>query len=156
MNIHKILNTNIYSDIHLCHILCTNILGHSLVEIFWYKYIRIFLRVKMFTNVTLWYNTIQYKLYILKSLFSGWGGSFHPWLRNCEGLLKFRTTFTGGLARGGMGTRRYCLRQITIYIPAHELLPQRTPLSIFTFKDKWNIFCRMSLINHSGFYQNKT
>ena len=58
--IRTILNTNIYSDIHLCHILYTNILGHSLVEIFWYKYIRIFLGVKMFMNVTLWYNTQVY------------------------------------------------------------------------------------------------
>ena len=50
----NILITNIYSDIHLCQICYTNIFGYSFVSNFWYKYIRIFVCVKMFTNVTLW------------------------------------------------------------------------------------------------------
>ena len=54
-NIRTIFNTNIYSDIRSCQIFYMNIFGHSFVWIYWCKYIWIFVRVEIVTNVTLWF-----------------------------------------------------------------------------------------------------
>ena len=54
-NIRTIFITNMYSKILLCQIFYMNIFGHSFVWIYWCKYIWIFVRVEIVTNVTLWF-----------------------------------------------------------------------------------------------------
>ena len=52
-NTRKIFKTNTYSAIRSCQIFYTNIFGYSFVLIFLFEYIRIFIRVQIFTNATL-------------------------------------------------------------------------------------------------------
>ena len=53
-NIRIIFNTNIHSYHIRIVSFYTNIFGYSFVSFSWYEYIRIFIRIEINTNVTLW------------------------------------------------------------------------------------------------------
>ena len=50
----------IYSDFRLCQKCHTNIFGYSFLSFSWHKYFRIFVRIKIHTNVTLWRKSLLY------------------------------------------------------------------------------------------------